>query len=69
MAPKKGSHMHQKQVDKVVEEYRDIFSSPTGVPLHYQVKLLINLTPGAHLLNKSIYHRFILEKEEIKWNI
>jgi hypothetical protein len=25
----------QKQVDKVVEEYSDIFSSPTGVPLHY----------------------------------
>jgi hypothetical protein len=25
----------QKQVDKVVEEYLDIFSSPTGVPLHF----------------------------------
>jgi hypothetical protein len=25
---------HQKQVDKVVEEYSDIFSSPTEVPLH-----------------------------------
>jgi hypothetical protein len=24
----------QKQVDKVMEEYSDIFSSPTGVPLH-----------------------------------
>jgi hypothetical protein len=24
----------QKQVDKVVEEYSDIFSSPIGVPLH-----------------------------------
>jgi hypothetical protein len=24
----------QKQVDKVMEEYLDIFSSPTGVPLH-----------------------------------
>ena len=24
----------QKQVDKVVEEYSDIFSSPKGVPLH-----------------------------------
>jgi hypothetical protein len=27
-----------KQEDKVVEEYLDIFSSPTGVPLHFQVK-------------------------------
>ena len=24
----------QKQVDKVMEEYSDIFSSPIGVPLH-----------------------------------
>jgi hypothetical protein len=24
----------QKQVDNVMEEYKDIFSSPTGVPLH-----------------------------------
>jgi hypothetical protein len=27
----------QRQVDKVVESYSDILSSPTGVPLHYQV--------------------------------
>jgi hypothetical protein len=37
----------QKQVDKVVEEYSDIFSSPTGVPLHCQVKHPIDLTPDA----------------------
>jgi hypothetical protein len=24
-----------KQVDKVMEEYSDIFSSPIGVPLHF----------------------------------
>jgi hypothetical protein len=36
----------QKQVDKVVEEYSDIFSSPTGVPLHCQVKHPIDLTPA-----------------------
>jgi hypothetical protein len=35
---------HQKQVDKVVEEYSDIFSSPAGVPLHCQVKHPIDLT-------------------------
>jgi hypothetical protein len=39
----------QKQVDKVMEEYSDIFSSPTGVPLHCQVKHPIDLTPGAPL--------------------
>jgi hypothetical protein len=36
----------QKQVDKVVEEYSDIFSSPTGVPLHCQVKHPIDMTPN-----------------------
>jgi hypothetical protein len=25
----------QNQVDKIMEEYSDIFSSPTGVPMHY----------------------------------
>jgi hypothetical protein len=43
----------QKQVDKVVEEYLDIFSSPTGVPLHCQVKHPIDLTLGAPLPNGS----------------
>jgi hypothetical protein len=37
--------MQQKQVDKFVEEYKDIFSSPTGVPMHSQVKHPIDLTP------------------------
>jgi hypothetical protein len=56
----------QKQVDKVVEEYSDIFSSPTGVPLHYQVKHPIDLTPGAPLPNGPVYHCSLLENEEIK---
>jgi hypothetical protein len=34
-------------MDKVVEEYEDIFTSPAAVPLHCQVKHLIDLTPGA----------------------
>jgi hypothetical protein len=34
----------QKQVDKVMEEYSDIFSSPTRLPLHCQVKHPIDLT-------------------------
>ena len=55
-----------KQVDKVVEEYLDIFSSPTRVPLHYQVKHPINLTPGASLPNGAVYCCSLLENEEIK---
>jgi hypothetical protein len=48
MASMTDLSMQQKQVDKVMEEYKDIFSSPTGVPLHCQVKHSIDLTPDAH---------------------
>jgi hypothetical protein len=46
----------QKQVDKVMEEYSDIFSSPTRVPLHFQVE-------------HPIDHLSLLENEEIKRQI
>ena len=35
-------------MDKVVEEYGDIFTSPIGVPLHCQVKHQIDLTYEPH---------------------
>jgi hypothetical protein len=57
---------HQKKVDKVMEEYLDIFSSPIRVPLHCQVQHLINLTPDASLPNGLVYHHYLLENEEIK---
>jgi hypothetical protein len=50
----------QKQVDKVMEEYLDIFSSPTGLPLHCHVKHPIDLTPGAPLPNGPVYHHSLL---------
>jgi hypothetical protein len=56
----------QKQVDKVVEEYSDIFSSPTRVSLHFQVKHPIDLTPDAPLPNGPVYRLSLLENEEIK---
>ena len=56
-------------MDKVVDEYRDIFTSPTGVPLHYQVKHPIDLTPGAPLPSGSIYQCYVLENDEIKRQI
>jgi hypothetical protein len=59
----------QKQVDKVVEEYSYIFSSPIGVPLHCQVKHPIDLTPGAPLPNGPVYHCSLLDNEEIKQQI
>jgi hypothetical protein len=58
--------IQQKQVDKVVEEYPDIFSSPTRVPLHCQVKHSIDLNPGPPLTNGPVYRHSLLENEEIK---
>jgi hypothetical protein len=52
-----------------MEEYSDIFSSPTGVPMHYQVKHPIDLTPDALLPNGPVYRHSLLENEEIKWQI
>jgi hypothetical protein len=56
----------QKKVYKIMEEYSDIFSSPTEVPLHCQVKHPIDLTLGAPLPNGSVYHFSLLENEDIK---
>ena len=56
----------QQQMDKVVEEYGEIYTSTTGVPLHYQVKHSIDLTPGAPLPNEQIYRHSNLENDEIK---
>jgi hypothetical protein len=56
-------------MDKVVEEYEDIFTSPIGVPLHCQVKHPINLTLGASLPNGPIYRCSVLENDEIKRQI
>eukprot|EP00253_Pinus_taeda_P028566 PITA_28566 len=61
-----GPFAQQLQMDKVMEEYEDIFTSPAGVPLHCQVKHSIDLTPGALLPNGPIYRRSILENDEIK---
>jgi hypothetical protein len=49
--------LQQKQVDRIVEEYRDIFSSPTRVPTHCPVKHLIDLTPGTPFPNELDYRR------------
>jgi hypothetical protein len=59
----------QKQVDKVMEEYSDIFSSPTRVPLHCQVKHPIDLTPDAPIPYGPVYHRSLLKNEERKQHI
>ena len=59
----------QKKVDKVVEEYKDIFTLPTRVPLDCQVKHSINLIPGTPLPNGPIDRCLLLQNEEIKGQI
>ena len=69
MASRQGSSTQQQQMDKVMEEYKDIFASPTRVPLHCQVKHSIDLTLGTLLPNRPIYQRSVLENNEIKRQI
>jgi hypothetical protein len=61
--------LQQKQVDGIVEEYRDIFSSPTGVPTHCQIKHPIDLTLGTTWPNGPVYRRSLMENDEIKRQI
>jgi hypothetical protein len=56
-------------VDGIVEEYRDVFISPTGVLTHYQVKHPIDLTPDAPLPNGPVYQRSLMENDEIRCKI
>jgi hypothetical protein len=56
-------------MDKAMEEYEDIFTSPTRVPLHYQVKQPINMTPDAQLPSGLIYRCFVMENDKIKRQI
>ena len=52
-----------------MEDYRDIFTSQGGVPLHCQVKHPIDLTPGAPLPKGMIYRCSVMENDEIKRQI
>jgi hypothetical protein len=61
--------LQQKQVDGIVEEYRDIFASPTGVSTHYQFKHPIDLTPDSPLPNGPVYRCLLMENDEIRHKI
>eukprot|EP00253_Pinus_taeda_P003011 PITA_03011 len=58
-------------MDKVVEEYEDIFTSPTGVPLHCQVKHSIDLAPGHISPSSSPYGSLIVlvQKKDGTWRL
>jgi hypothetical protein len=57
--------LQQKQVDRIMEEYIDIFASPIGVPTHCQVKHPIDLIPNAPLPNGPVYRCSLMENDEI----
>jgi hypothetical protein len=59
----------QKQVDGIMEEYKDIFSSPIGVPTHFQVKNPIDLTLDTPLSNGLFYRCSLMENEKIRRHI
>jgi hypothetical protein len=61
--------LQEKQVDEIVEDYRYIFSSPTKVLMHCQVKHPIDLTPSAPLPNGLVYRHSLMENDEIKCQI
>ena len=56
----------QEQIDRIFEEYQNVFQEPNGVPLHCQVKHSIELVPRSSLPNASVYKRSILQNEEIR---
>ena len=61
--------MHQKQVEKIMESYKDIFTTLVGVPVHCQVKHSIDLIPGVPLPNGPVYRCSLMENEEIRRQI
>ena len=68
-ASRQGSSTQQQHMDKVVEEYRDIFASPTGVPLHCQLRHSIDQLSGMPLPNGQICRCSVLDNDEIKRQI
>lgn len=66
---RQGPFTRQQQMEKVMEEYNDIFTSPVGVLMHCQVKNSIDLNPGESLPNGPINSRYVLENDEIKRKI
>jgi hypothetical protein len=69
MASTQSLSLQKNKVDGIMEEYRDIFSSPTGVSTHCQVKHPIDMTPNIPLPNGPVYHHSLMENDEIMHQI
>jgi hypothetical protein len=69
VASTRSLSLQQKQVDGIMEEQREIFASPIGVPTHCQVKHPIDLTLDAPLPNGIVYRNPLMENDEIMHHI
>ena len=50
-------------------EFEEVFRSPMGLPLERVIAHGINLEPGDSLANSGLYHRSMMENEDIKRQI
>jgi hypothetical protein len=58
--------LQQKKVDGIMEEYRDIFSSPKGISTHCQVKNPIDLILDVPLPDGPVYQCSLMENDKIR---
>ena len=52
-----------------METYKDIFTTPISVQVHFQVKHSIDLIPSLPLPNELVYMPSLMENETIKFQI
>lgn len=55
-----------RQVKHILQQFEDVFRSPVGLPPERAIAHGIDLEPGASLPNLGLYHRSVMENEEIK---
>eukprot|EP01018_Ginkgo_biloba_P009163 Gb_35401 [translate_table: standard] len=58
-----------RQVQHILQQYEDSFRSPMGLPPERAIAHGIDLEPGASLPNSGLYHRSVMENEEIRRQI
>ena len=69
MTPRNISLMQYQKVDKVIQEYKGIFSSPVRGTFALSRHAFNFSNVHATLHNIPIYQCYVMENKEIKWNI
>lgn len=55
-----------RQVKHLLQQFEDVFISLVGLPPKRVITHGIDLEPGVSLPNSGLYHRSVMENEEIK---